>query len=102
MAPMGLTGLDQPSTDGVDFDNFALTTTAQEIAFSGDSGSVIIIAHPNNTGLAFIGWDDSVDASNGFPLEAGSAISFDLDVGQQSIFAMANNSGDRLRFMTTN
>lgn len=102
MAPMGITGLDQPSTQGVDFDNFALDTTAQEIVFSGDSGSVIIIAHPNNAGLAFIGWDDTVDSGNGFPLEAGSAISFDLDVGQQSIFAMANNSGDRLRFMTTN
>lgn len=102
MGSIGGSGLNQPATDGIDYDNQALTTSAEELTIAGESGSVLLRAHPNNSDIIFIGWDDSVTTSNGMPLESGDFISLDVDISQVSIFAIAISGGDRVRWITTN
>jgi hypothetical protein len=96
-------GLNQPATDGVDYDNIALSDTdSTEVVVEGGTGSILLVAHPANSDIVYLGWDEQVSSSNGLPLEAGAGASFDIDVSTQPIYAIADSSGDRLRFIATN
>lgn len=66
-----------------------------------ETESVAIIAHPDNSDKMFIGFDDNLDTSNGFPLESGASLTIDLDVAQQGIYAVAETQGDSVRFIAT-
>lgn len=98
-------GLNQPSTTGEGFDTSDLDAAndAERVFPIGlNSGSIIMRAAPGNAGPVYLGFDDTVTTSNGFPLEAGDTISIDIDVSQQAIFFVGNNAADEIRWMAIN
>lgn len=50
-------------------------------------------------GKIYIGFDDQVDDTNGYPLDEGQGISFDLDVDQDGLFAFPETSGNEVRWI---
>lgn len=62
-----------------------------------ESGSIAIRAHPNNSGIIYVGWDDQVDSTTGFPLNAGESISMELDVSNQEVYAIPDTGNDEVR-----
>lgn len=97
--------LDQPSTEGVDFGRTVVgEASTNEVILSPteSTGSIIIRAEVENAGQVFLGFDDSVDDTNGFQMEAGDVISMDIDALSQPIFVFALNANDAVRFMALN
>lgn len=99
----GTSGASTPANQGVEFDQEQLdSTTDPEDIFSDvdETTSIIIRALPGNAGNVFVGFDGSVTANNGFPLEAGDTLSMDLDVGEQDIFIIPASAGDSVAFLS--
>lgn len=69
------------------------------IPIGDESSSWIIKALSSNTGDVYVGWDDDVDSSNGFPLASGEAVSVDLDNSNQNVWAVSDNSNEGVRFL---
>ena len=97
-------GLDQPATDGTGYDAQDLPNQEATRVMPADleSGSYLVLAHPDNSGIIYIGWDDDVDDSNGTPLSANTGVSIDLDNEAQNLFAYADTGGDTISFLATN
>lgn len=98
-------GLEQPSTQGEDYNSTALDSanSPERIFPVGlESGSVIIIAHPDNSGRVHLGFDTDLTTNNGLTMEAGSSISMDINVSQQNIFFVGANAGDEVRWLAIN
>lgn len=76
------------------------TSEAERVFDLGiETQSISIRAPTDNAANVFLGFDDTVDNSDGYPLEPGDAISLDLDVNQEPVFAIPNNANDELRFL---
>lgn len=102
---MGFVGRDQPATNGEGYNQESLETAGEaELVVSAglETRSVIIIAHPGNSGNIYLGWDDDVSSTTGFPLEAGVGIAVDLDANEQAIWFDADNASDTVAWMATN
>lgn len=96
------TGKQSPSTVGTDYnaETFSDADESQSVFdLETQSGSIIVRAHPDNDGIVYLGWDEEVTTENGFPLEAGDAITVDINVGSQGLFGVADTDGDELRYM---
>lgn len=102
---MGGEGLRTPANDGKDYGEYVIPNPPEPdelFQVPVRTGSVSIIAHPNNSGWIYIGWDDEVDSQSGFILTAGMSISVDLDIRSQEIFITGDTSGDSVRYIATN
>lgn len=102
---VGGEGRTQPATEGPAFGvrDFTGTTDPEPIFPVGTvTGSVLVQANPNNGDNIFIGWDDTVDATNGIIMEPGDTITIDIDTSDQNLFAVPANAADELRFLATN
>lgn len=66
-----------------------------------ETESWILRAHPDNQGIIYLGWDDDVTEDNGFPLSPGDATTMDMDNSKQVVYAIADTSGDELRYIAT-
>lgn len=98
---VGGEGKSVPATEGTIAKSVALSsanTPVEIISSSADTRFIGIKAH-SNTGVIFIGWSASVDVNSGFPLEDGQSISFDLDVKEQPVYAVADTAGDTVRII---
>lgn len=69
-----------------------------------DTGSFIVQATQpgGNTGTVALGYDESVDQTNGIILTDGDVLSIDLDVDAQGMFAHFSDQGDQIRVIATN
>jgi hypothetical protein len=68
------------------------------LAANPNRKSALIAAHPLNTGIVALGWDDTVDAASKYfyLLEAGD--SYAVDDCPDSVFAIANAAGQVVSF----
>lgn len=95
-------GKDVGAQEGVDYDVFQIADAneAEDIFTIGTETSSIVLRAPSgNSGPIYIGFDDNVTTSDGFPIPADTGISIDIDVSQQAIFAVSGNVGDELRYL---
>lgn len=85
--------------DEYDSLEFASANDEQRV-FDVDSQTqaIVIAAHPNNSGVVFIGFDDDVTVNNGLPLSAGGHIILPVDASTVGVFAVADTLGDELRY----
>jgi len=60
--------------------------------------TVMVKAHPNNSGIVWIGNDgaDSVSATTGFPLSVGDMVIINLDGNLKELFGLAAVDNDRI------
>lgn len=67
-------------------------TTATELTFTGTTESIIVQAHPENTGYIYVGDSTVTDTGDNaiFLLESGMYITIDLDDSTQSIYVVAS------------
>lgn len=85
---------------GNDDITFAVTDNAERVVPIGDeTASVAIAAHPDNSGIIYVGFDDEMSEDSGFPLVAGTTLSMDIDANQEGIFALADTIGDEVRWI---
>lgn len=94
---------DDPSPNvGTSYGAIGLETGDPEIVIPIDveSSSWVIKAPPANNDLVYIGWDDNLTTSNGFPLDAAEALSVDMNNQQQPLYGVAAQGGDELRYLT--
>ena len=90
------------SNEGAGNDKLDFSSTGSPkrvVPIGTETESVAVIANPNNTGIIFIGFNEDVTSSDGFPLEAGVSLSLDLDVNQDDLHAVADSSGDSLHWI---
>lgn len=97
-------GLDQPATNGESYGSQDISDSdpTRVIPADVESGSYIVRAGENNTGTIYLGWDDDVTSSNGFPLKSEESFSADINNASQQLWAIADNNGDELRHIATN
>lgn len=96
---------DLPSNNvaGNDQIEFALANEPERVVPIGtETTTVAIVAHPDNSGLIFIGFDDEMTSDDTIPLQAGASMSVDIDANQQGLFALADTIGDEIRWMAVN
>lgn len=96
------TGREPPSNKAAGYDSKQLTDTSSAdnvIPVNTETSSVIIRARPNNSGIVYIGFDDSVDTSTGFPLEASDTLIMEVDNVEVTIFAIPDTANDELRWL---
>lgn len=102
MPGAGVNGKETPSNDGAGYDSVAFTSTGEEQRvppLGTETDSIAIRALPSNGGIIYVGFDDNVSSSNGYPLTAGDSLTFDLDANQQGLFVVANTVGDEIRWI---
>lgn len=94
-------GASTPSNEGTNgVEVLESTTDAERILDVGiETTSVSIRAPSDNAGDVFLGFDEDVDSSDGYPLEPGDAISLDIDISNAPMFAIPNNANDEVRFL---
>jgi len=105
-----MSGINIPATEGEEYGSIPFeaftpsgsVTPTRVFDPSLDSRSVAMRAPETNSGAIFIGWDNEVDLTNGYPLYPGDPFSVDLNVEAQGIFAVAEVTGDEIRIITTN
>lgn len=96
-------GKDTPASKGVQYGANTFTNSGEpELLFNiGDeTGSVAIAAESGNGGTVYLGFDDSVSSSNGFPLSSGDVLTMDLDVSSQAVYGVAGTGGDGVRIIS--
>lgn len=104
MSSVSTTGKDVASNEGAGYGRKRFVETEDPdnlIDPTLETESIILRAHPDNTGEIFVGWDDEVTAEDGFPLSPGDAVTFDVDNSRQVIYGVANSAGDQIRFIAT-
>lgn len=83
-----------------DGESFTSAGNAREIVGVGtETRDIAIIANPNNSGLIYIGFSETIDTNTAFPLEAGTAITMSLDANQVPVYAAADTVGDDVRWI---
>lgn len=101
--PGGSTGTpDQPSNKGAGYDSIAFTSAdeGQRVTEIGnETQSIAIIAHPDNDGFIYVGFDEEVTSSDGFILPPSISVTLDVDANNQGVFAAADTVGDELRWI---
>lgn len=98
---MGFAG-ETTGTDGTGYGSTTLEGPAEAqvvLPVGAESRSIGLRAPEGNSGAVYIGWDDDITTSSGFPIYAEDSFSIDLDNTQQSIFAVSDNAGDELRYI---
>lgn len=90
-----------PASEGTGYGNTDLETSDAKSVIPADteSESWVIKAHQDNSGVVYLGWDDDVTTSNGFPLEAGDGLSVDINNSVQAVYGIAAAAGDSVRYM---
>lgn len=102
---MGGEGLPVPPNDGRAYTAVTLDAASepeQLLPSTTQTGSVVIRAWTVSGDAVYIGWDDDVTPSTGFPLEQGDTLSIQIDNEQQSIWAVGESAGDELRVIAIN
>lgn len=92
---------DVPLNEAEDYDSLAFTSANNNqrvVDLSDETQVVIIVAHPNNSGIIFIGFDDNVTVTNGLPLESGGSTVLPVDASTLGVFAVADTAADELRY----
>jgi len=74
-------------------------TAERVIPIGRSTSSVIMRALPANSGMLYIGFDNNVTVTNGFPLEAGDSLSLDIDVDKQPIWMNGDTTGDEMSWL---
>jgi hypothetical protein len=74
------------------------TTEPEQITPEGVETRFIAVRAFNAANQVFIGFDDSVD-NNSFPLLNEDTISLELDVSEQPLFALPDNTNDEVRVL---
>lgn len=90
--------------DSVKAGQVAITAggTAQQMPMVGGStGGVRIKAHSGNTGMIYLGSDDTVDDETGYELDAGESLDLEvLNLGR--LWIMGDTTADRLSWVSVN
>jgi len=100
-----VTAKDKPANSGEEYGETTAGSagdTSLVLGVGTDTSTVSIRAMFDNAGVVYVGFDDSVDATNGFFLEAGDAISLDIDNSNQPIYVHFDTSGDQVRHLAIN
>jgi hypothetical protein len=83
-----------------DFEGGPVTvgTTAVELAFAGTTTSILIQSDPDNSGKVWVGKSNVTNAgANAMAqLEAGDAVSLDLDDAANAIYAVSDTSAQNV------
>lgn len=92
-----------PQTEGKDYRaiSFGSANTVEQISPAALKSGTIIIRAWSVTNAVHIGWDEDVTVNDGFPLEEGDSLALDLDVNEQPVHGVAEDSGDELRVIVT-
>lgn len=101
---VGGEGRSTPATEGETHDVVTITSANDPVRILSpavETGSYALRAW-NTTQPVFIGWDEDVGTDDGFPLEAGDVISFEMDNSEQQIWAVSAEAGAEVRVIATN
>ena len=100
--PAGSTGTqDVPINEAEDYDRVQFATANDEqrvIDLNDETQVVILVAHPNNSGIIYVGFDDEVTDNTGLPLASGGSTVLPIDASTLGVFALADTIGDELRY----
>lgn len=102
---MGGEGLGIPSNDGRAYTSVTLDTAGEAeslLPATTETGSVAIRAWNLNGAAIYIGWDENVTISTGFPLENGESLSFEIDNSEQQIWAVGEQDNETVKVIATN
>lgn len=97
-------GLRVVPTEGVEYGEVILPETDNpvEINPEGEDTGGIAIRAWNNNGVVYVGFDDEVDSSTGFPLQDGESLGADLNLEAADLFLLPEVAGDSVRVLITN
>lgn len=100
-------GIRTPPSDGVGYDKVVISDTSTPIELVGPAegaGSVVVRSWQSggNSGTIYVGWDNQVDSSTGFPLEDGDSITLEISTESQSIWIIGDTQNDEVRYLATN
>lgn len=102
---LGGEGVRTPPTDGSYYGPVILPDEgdlARVVPDGINTGSIAIKCISTSESV-YLGWDQDVDETEGFPLEEGESLSLDLDSDSQGIWAYSTTSDpDELRVIATN
>lgn len=91
-----------PANKLADADGIAFTAAndPQRVVDIGtETSSIAIIAHPDNSGEIYVGFDEEMGQNDTFPLSANIGISMDLDTNEQPVYVLADTIGDEVRWI---
>lgn len=94
---------DYPSTEGRGYGRTVPGTGPEVVAtFSENVGAIAVIAEAQNSSEVYIGFDDNLTQSNGFQLQAGQSISMSLNASLETVYVLATNQNDAVRWIAIN
>jgi len=102
MGSSDTTGKRRPYTKGTGYGTFDLGNSNEiyNLPFGGNEGDEWVIRALNsNNGTVYIGWDDSMDDTSGFPLYHGDTISVAMSTDTQSVYVYGTSPGDQIRYL---
>lgn len=100
-----VTAKDKPANSGQDYGATTAGSagdTTLILDVGTDTSTIAIRAMHDNAGFVYVGFDDSVDDTNGFFLQAGDAVTLDIDNSNQPVYAHFGTSGDQVRYLAVN
>lgn len=104
MGDVSTTGRNPAANTGAGYDRTLFTTANDPERIIGvgiETSSVLLRTNPDNNGVIYVGFDDDVTTSNGFPMEPGDAITISIDVAEEGIWAVADTQNDDIRWIAT-
>jgi hypothetical protein len=97
MDPLNVPASDGRFNEAVVITEGANSDSATDITPSVKDTSTVVVRAWDNSGPVYVGWSEEVDGSTGFPIKSGESLSVDLNTGEQSFYAVADNPGDSVR-----
>lgn len=96
---MSTTGREPPASSG-GYGQVDVGTDAVPILdFDTSTLSVAVRAPDSNGEIVYVGFDEDVTTSDGFPLPAGEGVTFDLNASVQPVYAIAPAAGQEIRYL---
>lgn len=93
-------GSDNPSTRGTHYDSNQIQSAnePQRVIPEGiETGSYAVYAVTVSGDYIYLGWDEDVTTSDGFPLQEDRSFTVDLSNESQPLYMVSANSGDEVR-----
>lgn len=95
------TSQEVPINEAEDYDGIGFTSandSQRVVDLNDETQVVILVAHPDNNGIIYVGFDDNLSTGNGLPLSAGGSTVLPVDASQLGVFALADTVGDEIRY----
>lgn len=101
---IGNQGLGVSASDGSYYDSVIVKDGGNAVRVIPEdvkTGSVAIKGYSIDDEV-YLGWDDDVDGSNGFPLTEGDVMALDINNDGQGIWMYSDTDLDEIRVIATN